>query len=120
MADIVFIWYPKCSTSKKAKKWLDDHGIAYTERDIVINNPTAAELKAWHAKSGLPLRRFFNTSGMLYREQNIKEKLDAGMPDDEAYGLLATNGMLVKRPIVVGDDFVLTGFREADWERALL
>lgn len=120
MADIVFIWYPKCSTSKKAKKWLDDHGVAYAKRDIVLDNPTAAELKAWHEKSGLPLRRFFNTSGMLYREQNIKEKLDAGMPDDEAYELLATNGMLVKRPIVVGGDFALTGFREADWEKTLL
>lgn len=120
MADVTFIWYPKCSTSRKAKKWLDDHGIAYVERDIVIDNPQAAELEEWHVMSGLPIRRFFNTSGMIYREQNIKAKLDAGMADSEAYDLLATNDMLVKRPIIVGDGFVLTGFREPDWEKLLL
>lgn len=120
MADIAFICYPKCSTCKKARAWLDDHGIAYTERDIVIDNPSSEEIATWHKASGLPIRRFFNTSGMLYREQNIKEKLDQGLSDERAYELLATNGMLVKRPLVVGDGFVLTGFREADWERVLL
>lgn len=120
MADIVFICYPKCSTCKKARAWLDDHGIAYVERDIVLDNPSSDELAVWHRESGLPIRRFFNTSGMLYREQNIKEKLDQGLSDEQAYELLATNGMLVKRPLVVGDGFVLTGFREADWERVLL
>lgn len=91
-----------------------------SDRDIVADNPTAAELAEWHAKSGLPLRRFFNTSGQLYRQLNVKVQLDAGMSDAQAYDLLATNGMLVKRPIVVGLDFVLTGFKEADWEAALL
>lgn len=117
MAEASFVWYPKCSTCKRAKKWLDDHSVAYVERNIVEDNPTAAEIEQWRATSGLPLRRFFNTSGMLYREQNIKEKLDAGMSDDDAYALLATNGMLVKRPIVVGNGFVLVGFREAEWEQ---
>ena len=108
MQEVLFIEYPKCSTCKKAKAWLDAHGVAYADRDIVADNPKAAELAEWHAKSGLPLRRFFNT------------QLDAGMSDAEAYDLLATNGMLVKRPIVVGPDLVLTGFKEADWEAALL
>ncbi|MEG0505833.1 MAG: arsenate reductase family protein [Raoultibacter sp.] len=117
---MVFVCYPKCSTCKKAQKWLTDHGISFTVRDIVTDNPQAVELQEWHQASGLPIRRFFNTSGMLYREQNIKEKLDAGMSDEEAYELLSTNGMLVKRPIIVGKGVVLTGFREADWERALL
>lgn len=120
MTDITFICYPKCSTCKKARAWLDDQGIAYTERDIVIDNPLPGEIAAWHKASGLPIRRFFNTSGMLYREQRIKEKLDQGLSDEQAYELLATNGMLVKRPLIVGDGFVLTGFREADWERVLL
>lgn len=120
MADIAFICYPKCSTCRKARAWLDAHGISYAERDISLENPTAGELKEWHAASGLSLRRFFNTSGMLYREQNVKAQLDQGMTDEEAYELLATNGMLVKRPLVVGDGFVLVGFREAEWEQALL
>lgn len=120
MQEVLFIEYPKCSTCKKAKAWLDAHGVAYADRDIVADNPKAAELAEWHAKSGLPLRRFFNTSGQLYRQDNVKAQLDAGMSDAEAYDLLATNGMLVKRPIVVGPDFVLTGFKEADWEAALL
>ena len=120
MAEAMFIWYPKCSTCKRAKKWLDDNGIAYVLRDIVNDRPTAAEIGAWRSVSNLPLRRFFNTSGMLYREQNIKQKLDAGLSDDEAYELLASNGMLVKRPLLVGDDFVLVGFREPEWEQALL
>lgn len=120
MTDVVFICYPKCSTCKKAQAWLTDHGIEFTVRDIVTDNPQAAELRTWHHISRLPIRRFFNTSGMIYREQNIKEKLDAGLSDEDAYELLATNGMLVKRPIIVGKDVVVTGFREADWERALL
>lgn len=119
MAAVLFLEYPKCSTCRKAKKWLDDHGVAYEARHIVEDNPTADELAAWHARSGLPLRRFFNTSGMLYRERNVKALLDAGMSDADAYALLAENGMLVKRPLVVGEDFVLAGFKEADWERAL-
>ena len=120
MADVLFVEYPKCSTCKKAKAWLDAHGVAYTDRHIVEENPTAAELTAWHATSGLPLRRFFNTSGMLYRERNVKALLDAGMSDEDAYALLAENGMMVKRPLVVGDGFVLVGFKEAEWEQALL
>ncbi|WP_294361221.1 arsenate reductase family protein [uncultured Senegalimassilia sp.] len=120
MKEVLFVEYPKCSTCKKAKAWLDAHGVAYAGRDIVADNPTATELAEWHAKSGLSLRRFFNTSGQLYRQHNVKVQLDAGMSDAEAYDLLATNGMLVKRPIVVGSDFVLTGFKEADWEAALL
>lgn len=118
--EVLFVEYPKCSTCKKAKKWLDEHGVAYVDRHIVEDNPSAAELGAWQAQSGLAARRFFNTSGMLYREMGIKAKLDAGMTDDEAFALLATNGMLVKRPIVVGDGFVLVGFKEAEWEAALL
>ena len=117
---VLFIEYPKCTTCKKAKKWLDEHGIEYADRHIVEDNPTAAELAEWHERSGLPLRRFFNTSGMKYRELGIKAKLDAGMTDEEAYELLATDGMLVKRPIVVTDGTVLTGFKEAAWEEALL
>lgn len=120
MSKVLFLEYPPCSTCKKARKWLDEHGIAYQARHIVEENPSADEVAAWHARSGLPLRRFFNTSGMLYRERNIKALLDQGISDAEAYGLLAENGMLVKRPVIVGDDFVLTGFREADWEKALL
>ena len=120
MADVLFVEYPKCSTCKKAKEWLDAHGVTYTDRHIVEENPTAAELAAWHATSGLPLRRFFNTSGMLYRERNVKALLDAGMSDEDAYALLAENGMMGKRPLVVGDGFVLVGFKEAEWERALL
>ena len=119
-ASVLFVEYPKCSTCKKAKKWLDDHGVSYTDRHIVEDNPTADELAAWQSASGLPVRRFFNTSGKLYREFGVKAKLDAGMSDDEAFALLATEGMLVKRPIVVGEGFVLVGFREAEWERTLL
>lgn len=117
---ILFVEYPKCSTCKKAKKWLDDHGVAHDDRHIVEDNPTAEELSAWQQKSGLPVRRFFNTSGMKYRELGVKAKLDAGMSDEEAFALLATDGMLVKRPIVVADDGVLVGFKEAAWEEALL
>ncbi len=116
---VLFLSYPKCSTCRKAKAWLDAHGVAYTERHIVEDNPTAEELAQWHRRSGLPLRRFFNTSGMKYRELGIKAKLDVGMTDEESYVLLASDGMLVKRPLVVGEDFVLTGFKEADWDRLL-
>ena len=117
---VLFVEYPKCSTCRKAKKWLDEHGVAYDDRHIVDDNPTQEELTAWCATSGLPVRRFFNTSGKRYRELGIKAQLDAGMSDDEAFALLATEGMLVKRPIVVGEDFVLVGFREAAWQEALL
>lgn len=116
---VLFVEYPPCSTCKKAKAWLDGHQVPYTDRHIVQEPPTAEELARWHALSGLPLRRFFNTSGKLYRELGIKEQLDVGMTDVACYELLATNGMLVKRPIVVGDDFVLVGFKEADWEQRL-
>lgn len=117
---VLFIEYPKCTTCKKAKKWLDEHGVDYTDRHIVEDNPTAEELASWRQRSGLPLRRFFNTSGMKYREFGIKAQLDAGMSDEDAFALLATDGMLVKRPLVVGDDFVLVGFREEAWTEALL
>ena len=116
----LFIEYPKCTTCKKAKKWLDEHGVEYTDRHIVEDNPTAEELASWQQRSGLPLRRFFNTSGMKYREMGVKAKLDAGMSDEEAFVLLATDGMLVKRPIVVTDDAILVGFKESAWEEALL
>ena len=117
---VLFVEYPKCTTCKKAKKWLDEHGVEYIERNIVEDNPTALELKEWHERSGLPLRRFFNTSGMKYRELGVKAKLDSGMTDEEAYELLATDGMLVKRPVIVADGAVLTGFKEVAWEEALL
>ena len=115
---MLFIEYPKCTTCQKAKKWLDDHGISYTDRHIKENPPTYEELKAWHARSGLPLRRFFNTSGLVYKALNLREKLD-GMSEDEQLRLLATDGMLVKRPLIVRDDLVLTGFREAEGARLL-
>ena len=117
---VLFVEYPKCSTCKKAKAWLDAHGVDYVDRHIVEDNPTAAEIAEWQRIADLPVRRFFNTSGMLYRERNVKALLDAGMSDDDARALLAENGMMVKRPIVVGDDFVLVGFKEKEWESALL
>lgn len=117
---VLFVEYPKCTTCKKAKKWLDEHGVEYVDRHIVEDNPTAAELAEWYERSGLPLRRFFNTSGMKYRELGIKAKLDAGMTDEEAYELLATDGMLVKRPLIVADNAVLTGLKEDAWAEALL
>lgn len=113
---MLFIQYPPCSTCQKAKKWLDANGIAYEDRHIKENNPTYEELKVWYAMSGLPLKKFFNTSGLLYKSMNLKEKLPA-MTEEEQLQLLATDGMLVKRPIVVKDDLVLTGFKEADWEK---
>ena len=117
---VLFIEYPPCSTCKKAKRWLDDHGIAHTDRHIVEDNPQADEIATWQERSGLPLRRFFNTSGMKYRELGVKAQLDAGMSDGDARALLATDGMLVKRPIVVTESTVLVGFKEAAWEAALL
>lgn len=116
---VLFIEYPPCSTCKKAKRWLDDHGIAHTDRHIVESNPTANEIEVWQEQSGLPLRRFFNTSGMKYRELGVKAQLDAGMSDEDARALLATDGMLVKRPIVVAGDVVLVGFKPAEWEAVL-
>lgn len=115
---MLFIEYPKCSTCQKAKKWLDENGVEYTDRHIVENNPTYEELKEWHERSGLPLKRFFNTSGMLYKSMQLKDKLPT-MSDDEQLKLLATDGMLVKRPLIVSDDFVLTGFREKEWTEKL-
>lgn len=111
---MLFICYPKCSTCQKAKKWLDEHNIKYTERHIVEDNPTYEELKEWHKKSALPLKKLFNTSGLLYKEMQLKDKLP-DMSEDEQLKLLATNGMLVKRPLVVGDDVVLVGFKEKEW-----
>ena len=113
-----FICYPKCSTCQKAKKWLDEQGVEYTERHIVENNPTYDELKEWYTKSGLPLKKFFNTSGLLYKEMNLKEKLTA-MSEDDQLKLLATNGMLVKRPLVVKEDLVLVGFKDTEWAKIL-
>ena len=116
---MLFIEYPKCSTCKKAKKWLDDRDITYMDRHIVEDNPTYDELKEWYIRSGLPLKKFFNTSGMLYKEQKLKDRLPE-MSEDEQLHLLATNGMLVKRPIVVTDDGILVGFKEAEWNKELL
>ena len=115
---MLFIEYPPCSTCQKAKKWLDEKGIAYTDRHIKENNPTYEELKAWYEKSGLSLKKFFNTSGLVYKSLGLKDKLPT-MTEDEQLQLLATDGMLVKRPLVVGDDFVLTGFKEKEWEDKL-
>ena len=111
---ITFIHYPKCSTCKKAKKWLDDKNIAYDERDIKQENPSYDELYNWQKMSGMPLKKFFNTSGLLYKELNLKDKLPS-MSEAEQLKLLASDGMLVKRPLVVGDDFVLVGFKEESW-----
>ena len=113
-----FICYSKCSTCQKAKKWLDEQDIKYTERHIVDNNPSYEELKEWYNKSGLPLKRFFNTSGLLYKEMQLKDKLPT-MNEEEQLKLLATNGMLVKRPLVVNGDMVLIGFKEAEWAEKL-
>ena len=115
---MVFICYPKCTTCQKARKWLDEHKIAYELRDIKTANPACDELAAWHERSGLPLKKFFNTSGLLYKSMELKDKLP-GMSEEEMLRLLAADGMLVKRPLLVGDDLVLVGFKEAEWERAL-
>ncbi|SHK32841.1 arsenate reductase [Selenomonas ruminantium] len=114
MKKLTFVCYPRCTTCQKAQKWLMEKGIAIDVRDIKENNPTEAELRKWHQLSGLPLKRFFNTSGLKYKELALKDKLPA-MSEDEQYKLLATDGMLVKRPILVGDNFVLVGFREKEW-----
>ena len=115
---MLFLYYPKCSTCQKAKKWLDEHKIEYTERHIAEDNPTFDELKEWYQQSGFPLKKFFNTSGKIYKEMHLKDKL-LSMREDEQLKLLATNGMLVKRPIVISEDKVLTGFKEAEWETLL-
>ena len=116
---VLFVEYPKCSTCQKAKKWLDENGIAYDDRHIVEENPTKEELMAWHKLSGMPLKKFFNTSGMKYRELGLKDRLP-DMTEEEQYDLLATDGMLVKRPVIVAEDFVMTGFREKEWTEKLL
>ncbi len=115
---MLFLHYPKCTTCQKAKAYLTEKGVEFEARDIKLENPTAEELRQWHARSGLPLKRFFNTSGMIYREMGLKDKL-ADMSEDEQYALLATDGMLVKRPLLVGEDLVLTGFKEKEWAEAL-
>lgn len=115
---MLFLEYPKCSTCQKAKAWLEERSISYDLRDIKQNNPTAEELTAWYQKSGLPLKKFFNTSGLLYKSMGLKDKLPQ-MSEDEMLKLLATDGMLVKRPLLVGDDFVLVGFKETEWESHL-
>ena len=116
---MLFIQYPKCSTCQKAKKWLDAHNITYTSRHIADEHPSYAELKEWCAKSALPLKKFFNTSGLLYKNMQLKDKVPF-MDEEEQLRLLATDGMLVKRPIIVDGDRVLVGFKEADWEEKLL
>lgn len=116
---MLFVHYPRCSTCKKAKKWLEENNLEFTEKDIVEDNPTFEELKEWYEKSELPLKRFFNTSGMKYRELKLKDKLP-DMSEDKQLELLATDGMLVKRPIIVSDDVVLTGFKVKEWEEKLL
>lgn len=115
---MLFIEYPPCSTCQKAKKWLDANGIAYTARHIKEDNPTYDELKQWYEASGLPLKKFFNTSGLLYKSLNLKDRLPA-MTEEEQLRLLATDGMLVKRPLVITDNTILTGFREKEWEEKL-
>ena len=113
-----FICYPKCTTCQRAKQWLDDRGIAYELRDIKLDHPTLEELCAWYAQSGLTLKKFFNTSGLLYKSLNLKDKLPA-MTEEEMLRLLATDGMLVKRPILIGEDLLLVGFKEAEWSEKI-
>ena len=116
---VLFLLYPPCSTCQKAKRWLDDHGIAYEARHIKEENPTRQELEAWYTRSNLPLKRFFNTSGLAYKSLGLKDKLPT-MSEAEQLDLLAADGMLVKRPLVIGDEFVLVGFKPAEWEQTLL
>lgn len=116
---MLLILYPKCSTCQKAKKWLDAHHISYTERHIADDNPSYEELKQWHRESGLPLKRFFNTSGLVYKNMQLKDKLP-GMSEEEQLKLLSANGMLVKRPLIIDDDNILVGFKEAEWAERLL
>lgn len=116
--EMLFVYYPRCSTCQKAKKWLDENNFKYTERHIVEDNPTYEDLKDWYSRSGLPLKKFFNTSGLLYKDMKLKDKLPA-MSEDEQLKLLASNGMLVKRPVVVDGDTVLLGFKEAEWAEKL-
>ena len=115
---MLFLEYPKCSTCKKAKNWLESNGVEFEDRHIVENNPTAEELKVWYEKSGLPLKKFFNTRGLKYKELGLKDKLP-NMTEEEQLNLLGTDGMLVKRPLVIGDDFVLIGFKEPQWAEKL-
>lgn len=115
MTKVLLVWYPKCSTCQKAKKWLTERAFSFTERDIRLENPSKEELAEWHQKSGLPLKRFFNTSGILYKEKKLKDRLPE-LSEEEQLELLATDGMLVKRPILVTEDKVLVGFREKEWE----
>lgn len=115
---MLFIEYPKCSTCQKAKKWLDENSVEYTDRHIIEDNPTYEELKIWYKQSGLELKRFFNTSGMLYRSMGLKDKLPS-MSEDEQLKLLASDGMLVKRPLIISDKVILTGFREKEWAEKL-
>lgn len=115
---MLFIQYPPCSTCQKARKWLDAHGISYLDRHIKEQNPTYEELKTWYERSGMPLKKFFNTSGLLYKSMNLKERLPS-MTEEDQLRLLASDGMLVKRPVLVTDDMVLTGFKEAEWEKLL-
>lgn len=115
---VLFLQYPPCTTCKKAKAWLNERGVDYQARHIKEENPTAEELKAWHEKSGLPLKKFFNTSGLAYKALGLKDRLPT-MSEQEQYQLLASDGMLVKRPLVIGDDFALVGFREAQWQERL-
>lgn len=117
--NMLFLEYPKCSTCKKAKKWLDEHQVAYDDRHIVEENPTFEELRDWYGRSGMPLKKFFNTSGMLYKEMKLKDKLPT-MSEEEQLRLLATNGMLVKRPLIVDGNTVITGFKEAEWSEKLI
>lgn len=112
---MLLLWYPKCTTCQGAKKWLDNKQLTFDTRDIKLENPTAAELKEWHLKSGYPLKKFFNTSGIKYKELELKDKL-AAMPEEEQYKILASDGMLVKRPLIIDDSKILVGFKEKEWE----
>ncbi|MBS6396974.1 MAG: arsenate reductase family protein [Clostridiales bacterium] len=116
---VLFLEYPKCTTCQKAKKWLDEHKVVYEDRHIKEQNPTAEELKLWYERSGLPLKKFFNTSGLLYKSMQLKDKLP-DMTEEEQLALLATDGMLVKRPLIIKEDGVLAGFKAAEWEKELL